>query len=237
MADIETIKEKLARLKKIDSDLLIFGADSHKYNLNPVLSEDEVSAFEQRHNIHLPEEYRLFITQIGDGGAGPFYGLLSLYNNGDGSGEDDLQTPFPFSAEYPFNLDALFHNLRILYNDPNDPNNENAILAQFNKKIVSESYSKVNRGVTYICHEGCGMYSVLVANGAEYGNVWFVDITNGLGAFPISDPATRKPVGFFRWYELWLDYALAECSKGNRSLDEGVFSYMNYVTQLQSMYE
>ena len=34
--------------------------------------------FEEKHNLLLPEEYKFFLTQIGNGGAGPYYGLYSL---------------------------------------------------------------------------------------------------------------------------------------------------------------
>ena len=238
MTSLEIIKEKLSRLKALDLDFLIFGADSHTYNFNPTLSENEVSVFEQEHNIRLPEEYRLFITQIGNGGAGPFYGLYTLKDNeGDGS-EEDIKFPFPFSAANPFNLRDLLLNLDILYYDANTSQNENTAWEELNKKIVSESYSRTNRGTIYLCTEGCGMYSVLVVNGAEYGNVWFVDLTNGLGVFPIIDPATGKPVGFFRWYELWLDSAIAEErseDENDRWSGEGMLSYTDYVTQLQYM--
>ena len=48
----------------------IFGAGGHGFVLNPPLPEDEAIAFEQRHAIRLPADYRHFITQIGNGGAG-----------------------------------------------------------------------------------------------------------------------------------------------------------------------
>lgn len=33
---------------------------------------------EKEWNISLPEDYKLFLTQVGNGGMGPFYGLLPL---------------------------------------------------------------------------------------------------------------------------------------------------------------
>src|SRR5262245_16016748 len=44
----------------------------------PPLTEQQVSAFETRHGIELPAEYREFITRVGDGGLGPAYGMCRL---------------------------------------------------------------------------------------------------------------------------------------------------------------
>src|SRR4051812_22972723 len=53
------------------------GTDHH-YRVNPVMDESAVGAFEQRHNIRLPEDYRAFLLHIGNGGAGPYCGVLPL---------------------------------------------------------------------------------------------------------------------------------------------------------------
>ena len=45
---------------------------------NPCLSEEEIATFEHRHCITLPDDYRIFISEIGNGGFGPGHGLLPL---------------------------------------------------------------------------------------------------------------------------------------------------------------
>jgi hypothetical protein len=32
----------------------------------------------EKHRVTLPKEYRTFLTSLGNGGAGPFYGILRL---------------------------------------------------------------------------------------------------------------------------------------------------------------
>jgi len=48
--------------------------------MNPTLSEEEIQIFERKHGITLPIEYRLFLQLVGNGGGGPYYGLLPLHD-------------------------------------------------------------------------------------------------------------------------------------------------------------
>lgn len=45
------------------------------YHLNPPLTPSELKTFEARIGLRLPEDIRLFVTELGNGGAGPFNGL------------------------------------------------------------------------------------------------------------------------------------------------------------------
>lgn len=55
-----------------------FGVDAHGFKLGTPLSEAMVAEFEKRHEVTLPPAYRLFVTELGNGGAGPGYGLSRL---------------------------------------------------------------------------------------------------------------------------------------------------------------
>src|SRR5438045_1758187 len=75
--------------------------------LNTPLTEREVVEFEQLHGIALPEEYRLFVTRLGNGGVGPpSYGLLPLGRPASDMLPEEralwadlpyIQRPFPFT--------------------------------------------------------------------------------------------------------------------------------------------
>ena len=50
------IQQKLAQAKAADKDLQVFGADAHKYHLNPPVSEAEVLAFVKTYGVSLPAD-------------------------------------------------------------------------------------------------------------------------------------------------------------------------------------
>lgn len=82
MEDVKNrILEKLSTLKSFDKRFALFGAEGHQYQLEPPITEEEVVQIEQENNIHLPADYRFFITNISNRGAGPDYGFYGLTIN------------------------------------------------------------------------------------------------------------------------------------------------------------
>lgn len=71
----EEIEEILNQARSIDPDCVMFGASAHQYRLNPPIEKSFVEKIEKQYGFQLPEDYFRFITQIGDGGAGPDYGI------------------------------------------------------------------------------------------------------------------------------------------------------------------
>jgi hypothetical protein len=66
-----------------------------------VLTEQQVSDFEDLHGIRLPEEFRQFITRISHGGYGPCEGLLSMdrWTPSRMRVNGQLAAPFPFAPD------------------------------------------------------------------------------------------------------------------------------------------
>lgn len=74
----ELYLQEVAELKKLDSELSLFGSHTHHYGFNPVAKQSEIDQFEALHGVKLPEILTEFYLTIGNGGAGPGYGILPL---------------------------------------------------------------------------------------------------------------------------------------------------------------
>jgi hypothetical protein len=189
---ISGISEKLKAAKA--KDVWPFGAEEHRFCLEPVVTEPEVADFEALWRIQLPAEYREFITRISNGGAGPAYGLFpldeTLSNRGTKLPADFLLSPFPYQT---------------LYNPYEDPNLAEYWERSRNGKVTKDEYEgrKLNEitGTLVLCHEGCGYLHLLVVSGAARGQMWLDATVSDGGYVPLG-------VGFLDWYERWLDSAL-----------------------------
>jgi HEAT repeat protein len=90
-AAISRISGKLAQVR--GQGLECFGSQRHHFVLARPLSEAAAVRFEEEHGLLLPEGYRAFLTRLGNGGAGPYYGLLPLERCAADSGQ--LARPSP----------------------------------------------------------------------------------------------------------------------------------------------
>ncbi|MCL2714882.1 MAG: hypothetical protein FWD68_09945 [Alphaproteobacteria bacterium] len=96
--EIAELGEMLRRLRARDQDFRVFGSEEQGYRLGPPLSEVELTAFEAVNGVRLPDAYRYFLATVGDGGAGPFYGLEPLSSLGRDALGCDLSRPFLLTA-------------------------------------------------------------------------------------------------------------------------------------------
>ena len=71
----EDVKKILRNATMLDAKFELFGADTHKYMLNPPIDASIVRNAEKKYDFTLPDDYFRFITEIGDGGAGLDYGI------------------------------------------------------------------------------------------------------------------------------------------------------------------
>lgn len=177
MWDRTEVIDRLDVLRRTDPGFTRFGSARHRYVLNEPLSESEVSAFEAHYDVCLPEEYRSFLLEVGDGGAGPFYGIFRLDRTGLRHPEDllpgFLAGPFPHSAAW---------------NEPGDGSPE------AEDKYFDPSHI---RGSLNLSHQGCGYMVRLVLNGPQRGALWEDGRCSDAGITPFAP-------GFADWYRGWL---------------------------------
>lgn len=208
-AQIARVRRKIHEAQEIGWSArakgLHFAIDSHRLRYEPPMSEREVSRFETRVGITLPEGYRAFITRIAASGGGPFYGLMSLEQASREFGSFDtrhLALPCPIRPGVEYSADWMAE-LGIDFDDDDD-----------------EPYP----GLLALALQGCGGSCALVVSGEARGriiNLWG-DMT---------PPHFVHDATFLDWYERWLDDLIADIptsqfgyTRGG-TLDELVASY------------
>ncbi|HEY0429912.1 MAG TPA: SMI1/KNR4 family protein [Pyrinomonadaceae bacterium] len=78
----ENCREKLERLKNLDRQCQAFGAEEHRYIVNSRLPDELISDFEEHRYFKIPLELRRFYMEVGNGIAGPGYGLSDIFQLG-----------------------------------------------------------------------------------------------------------------------------------------------------------
>ncbi len=76
MNRFEALSTKLSQLREHASSAANWAGAS--WEIQPPAGEAAVTALELQHGFTLPDDYRRFVTEIADGGAGPDYGLYAL---------------------------------------------------------------------------------------------------------------------------------------------------------------
>lgn len=192
MSTMQQLKTKLMRLAESDKKLKLFGSQSHTYSLNSCISIEELSNFESRYGITLPEDYRNFILEIGNGGAGPGYGLFKL--------EDEEDEEFQLLAQ-PFLLQTMW--------DSDDENIQEHQVSQ--GTIAIATYGCGVDALLVVTGEQRG--KIWIDDRSNDGGIYPFSLE--CCAFYHDDPYTLETVddtpalGFYEWYQDWLNRYLA----------------------------
>ena len=207
---LQRIQQKLAQAKAADKDLEVFGASSHKYHLNPPVSEAEVLAFEEKYGVSLPEDYRAFMLTIGDAKAkkldfiaGPYYGLYAFGTQVDDllyeGSEIYLKTPCTLSPDM---TQEEWESLSDpLLTDEEEEDEEEGYVIEVEDKYFAER-AKVFGGLLPLGSQGCTYYHALVLNGKYAGRVVNVDLD-------LAQPVFAFETNFLDWYERYLDEVIS----------------------------
>ncbi|GAA4608588.1 hypothetical protein BJY16_006917 [Actinoplanes octamycinicus] len=166
-----------------------FGAGNHGFRLGPRLPESVVVEFEERHEVELPVAYRRFLVELGNGGAGPGYGLTPLEKACGGCRPGHLTRPSPYLPGRDYECDWV-----IRYEDPWGP--ESVFLP----------------GTLNVAGHGCSLVTHMTITGPARGRMFNLDS----GGLPTRSnaPAMVADADFLAWYERWLDETLAGSEVG-----------------------
>jgi hypothetical protein len=174
---IRRILDKLALVRQ--RGLMCFGSEDHRFELNSPLDEGVIQRFEDVHGIRLPDDYRAFLRLAGNGGAGPYYGLLSL----DSWEDAVLEAPAGFLAR----PSPLRPDMRPVHEreDTANPASEDPL-----------------QGTIALVYQGCAYYALLIVTGAYRGRVVYINLDARGSSYFVHHP------DFLSWYERWLDELL-----------------------------
>jgi hypothetical protein len=209
---LQRIQQKLAQAKAADKDLEVFGASSHKYHLNPPVSEAEVLAFEEKYGVSLPEDYRDFVQTIGDANAqkletmaGPYYGLSAFGTQVDDllyeGSEIYLKAPCALSPDMTQEeWEKLSAPLELEDFEDEDDEKDGYVIEIEDNYI--EECGKVFGGLLPLGSQGCAYYHALVLNGKYAGRVVNVN-------WDLLKPVFAFETNFLDWYERYLDEVIS----------------------------
>ncbi|HVX64479.1 MAG TPA: SMI1/KNR4 family protein [Pirellulales bacterium] len=182
---IERLRSKIAELAAKDKQMKTFGASTfghgHHYRMNPILPIDELHDFEREYGVQLPRDYADFLTRVGNGGIGPYYGLCSL---AESIADDPAHKSRRFLAS-PFPLTDFFNPYEDEQNETDDDLFDDCNIC----------------GSIVLSHQGCGYYDRLVITGPQAGQVWMDGRVSDQGITPLG-------CDFYTWYDRWVTDAI-----------------------------
>ena len=203
--DRESIEALLSQAHSNDRQFKHSGASSHCYRLNLPLGESAVAAFEAEHEISLPTEFRWFLTEIADGGAGPCYGILPLariledeldHEPSDVIVDDPTKLPGR-TAWVSKELQDIVIELSPIIGEFVGEQPPTSLKAPFVPPLdASDGRPYPADGILPLAHVGCGGMYVLVVAGPERGNMW--ELTSSGYYQPIPDDNLRLRLGRVR---------------------------------------
>jgi SMI1 / KNR4 family (SUKH-1) len=167
-----TLDERLENIRQAYEDRAL--------KLGQVANEEAVEAFEKKYFIRLPDEYRRFVLELGNGGDGPPH--CGMFRLEDADHDEMGRVNDGYAPQLDFPLTDVW-----IWESEDD----------YDEARVNDIHAT---GHIYLGTDGCGMQHVLITSGAERGNVWMIA---GEGAQPIYFDAEKRYT-FLDWLEAWL---------------------------------
>lgn len=172
--------------------------DIGPFGPHPPVDLRELAAFEAEHGVRMPEEYREFLSRLGDGGRWP--GLVQErlgwvgcihWRPGDG-------WVGPLSATF---------TLRGAWNDQtgrpafDEEREGDAEYERQHEEWAAHHFDPSRLGGAMPLHDyGCNQYAWLVVTGPQAGGVYYDSRGNDEGVFPFLSPDGAGVMRFLDWF-------------------------------------
>lgn len=191
----DALRDEIYRLldeaHRHDPRLEAFGAKAHSYRLGPPQQPAVLRKIERRHGFTFPADFFWFATTVGNGGAGPDYGLFAIKQKGP-------RSPLGKGYAGPFAgyQTARFDPVPL----PCSPEQWSALVDAVSDDDDVEWDQLLCGGLLGIVESGCGTGYALLMSGPDAGKVVSTDADgNGPPRLP-----TDAPAPFLDWYLGWL---------------------------------
>lgn len=145
-----------------------------RFQCNPCLTEEEIQAFENHYQITLPEEYRFYLKELGNGGT---HGILPL--------AESLKRRF--SDENP-PKEYLSDDFKITTSRPLLREDLEA-LGYWEMSVPEQDdfWTDMLRGTIDLLDRGSGAFGVLVISGEDRGMIFEDSMYADAGIYPLKD--------------------------------------------------
>ena len=210
-------------------DRILEKAKRLNLKLNPVICAERLTEIEKELNVELPKSYKIFLTQIQNGGAsdnldekGPYYGIYPIEKSIEANQEweIDLRQNFPLveDLEYGdlYNAEADWekHEWRC-ENDEQYQADIQQVLDQYQSTSMLE-------GTLPICEYGCGDFFRLVVTGEKAGEIWIDSgVINDTGFYSLN-------VDILTFFENWLNKQIEVLSEPSKRFVNAWYSYLEF---------
>lgn len=192
----ERIKDKLEKAMRKDTAFSVFGASSHKYKINEKLTAKELSDWEAKNQVTLPEPYAQFLTKVGNGGAGPYYGMYSI------------ETATSYTESNALTAKCVLHPklTKEEWNHLTEPLTKEEDISDLEYDAARD---KVMGGMLCIGTQGCEYDMYLVLEGEHRGKIVYTS-----DFYPDHPFFFVYEDNFLDWYERWLDEIILDYDIG-----------------------
>ncbi|MEV0644965.1 SMI1/KNR4 family protein [Phytomonospora sp. NPDC050363] len=204
--DPAAIVARLADLRAAEAGL---GPHRHDRTVPPPVDPGLLARVEELAGVPLPADYRAFLTGVGDGAPGPYYGITPLEDALEqvtgAWGASVLGADSPLTGDVDFTeelggpADWEEHVARL----DADPDYA-AGFDRLQGVYLDEPWCQ---GRLPIADYGCGDWFFLVVRGPSRGTVWVDSVVGATGLYSLE-------VDFGTWYTRWLDDAVERALRG-----------------------